>query len=101
MHRLWSGGRWNKLMMAHGCYWAKCTFCDTTLDYIGRFEQASASVIVDRMESLIAQTGVSGFHFVDEAAPPAMLRQVAEEPLRRKLGGSYWTNIRFDKTFTP
>ena len=21
MHRLWSDGRWNKLTMAHGCYW--------------------------------------------------------------------------------
>ena len=28
MHSLWSDGRWNKLTMAHGCYWAKCTFCD-------------------------------------------------------------------------
>ncbi len=27
MHRMWSDGRWNKLTMAHGCYWGKCTFC--------------------------------------------------------------------------
>lgn len=26
MHRMWSDGRWNKLTMAHGCYWGKCTF---------------------------------------------------------------------------
>ena len=101
MHRLWSVGRWNKLMMAHGCYWAKCTFCDTRLDYIGRFEQASAAIVVDRMESLMAQTNISGFHFVDEAAPPALLRKIAEEILSRKLVVSYWVNIRFDKTFTP
>ena len=34
MHRMWSDGRWNKLTMAHGCYWGKCTFCDISLDYI-------------------------------------------------------------------
>ena len=34
MHRLWSDGRWNKLTLAHGCYWGKCSFCDVTLDYI-------------------------------------------------------------------
>jgi hypothetical protein len=34
MHSLWSDGRWNKLTMAHGCYWGKCTFCDISLDYI-------------------------------------------------------------------
>jgi hypothetical protein len=30
---MWSDGRWNKLTMAHGCYWGKCTFCDISLDY--------------------------------------------------------------------
>jgi hypothetical protein len=37
MHRLWSDGRWNKLTVAHGCYWKKCSFCDVSLDYIGRY----------------------------------------------------------------
>lgn len=101
MHRLWSDGRWNKLMLAHGCYWAKCAFCDTALDYIARFESCDVSIIVDRMEAMIAETGESGFHFVDEAAPPVLLRKLAEEIIKRRLVVSYWTNIRFDKTFTP
>ena len=100
MHRLWSDGRWNKMMLAHGCYWAKCTFCDTCLDYIGRFEACDVKIIVDRMESLIAETGNTGFHFVDEAAPPALLRKLAEEILARGLVVTYWTNVRFDKTYT-
>ena len=40
MHRLWSDGRWNKLTVAHGCYWKKCSFCDVSLDYISRYEAA-------------------------------------------------------------
>ena len=100
MHRLWSDGRWNKMMLAHGCYWAKCTFCDTCLDYIGRFEACDVKIIVDRMESLIAETGNTGLHFVDEAAPPALLRKLAEEILARGLVVTYWTNVRFDKTYT-
>ena len=100
MHRLWSDGRWNKMMLAHGCYWAKCTFCDTCLDYIGRFEACDVKIIVDRMESLIAETGNTGFHFVDEAAPPVLLRKLAEEILARGLVITYWTNVRFDKTYT-
>lgn len=101
MHRLWSDGKWNKMMLAHGCYWAKCAFCDTTLDYICRFERCDIGVIVDRMEALMAETGENGFHFVDEAAPPAVLRQLAEEIIKHKLTVSYWTNIRFDRSFTP
>ncbi len=100
MHRLWSDGRWNKLTMAHGCYWGKCTFCDISLDYIKNYEASSASLIVDRMEVLIEQTGESGFHFVDEAAPPALMKAVALEILKRKMVVSWWTNIRFEKSFT-
>ncbi len=101
MHALWSNGRWNKMMLAHGCYWGKCAFCDGTLDYIGRYETASITLIVDRMETIMRQTGQSGFHFVDEAASPALLRKLAEEILQRKLMVSYWTNVRFEKSFTP
>ena len=101
MHRLWSDGRWNKLTVAHGCYWKKCSFCDVTLDYISRYETASASVLVDRIEAIVAETGQSGFHFVDEAAPPKMLRALAEELLRRGVAISWWGNIRFEKSFTP
>ncbi len=100
MHSLWSDGRWNKLTMAHGCYWGKCTFCDVSLDYIGRYEPSTAKLLVDRMEELIAQTGETGFHFVDEAAPPALMRAVAIEIIRRKLTLTWWTNIRFEKSFT-
>lgn len=100
MHRLWSDGCWNKLTLAHGCYWHKCAFCDTSLPYIKRFESAPAADLVDRIEQVIAQTGRRGFHFVDEAAPPKVLADLAEELLRRKLGISWWTNIRFEKAFT-
>jgi radical SAM superfamily enzyme YgiQ (UPF0313 family) len=101
MHRLWSDGRWNKLTLAHGCYWKKCTFCDVSLPYIGRYEAASADLIVDRVEQLVAETGETGFHFVDEAAPPAMLRALSERLLARGVAITWWGNIRFEKTFTP
>ena len=100
MHRMWSDGRWNKLTMAHGCYWGKCTFCDISLDYIRIYEPIAASLLCDRMEELIAQTGQNGFHYVDEAAPPALMRALAIEILRRKLSVTWWTNIRFEKSFT-
>jgi len=100
MHSLWSDGRWNKLTMAHGCYWGKCTFCDISLDYIKIYEPLTAKLLVDRMEEIIKQTGENGFHFVDEAAPPALMKSLALEILKRKLNVSWWTNIRFEKSFS-
>ncbi len=101
MHRLWSDGRWNKLTVAQGCYWKKCSFCDVSLDYISRFEGASAAMLVDRIETIVTETGQTGFHFVDEAAPPKALKTLAAELQRRRLAISWWGNIRFEKSFSP
>ena len=100
MHRLWNDGRWNKLTMAHGCYWGKCTFCDISLDYIRIYEPVAASILCDRMEEMIQKTGINGFHFVDEAAPPSLMKALALEILKRKMIVTWWTNIRFEKSFT-
>jgi radical SAM superfamily enzyme YgiQ (UPF0313 family) len=99
MHRLWSDGRWNKLTVAHGCYWKKCSFCDVSLDYISRYDLAATEVLIGRIESLIRETGQTGFHFVDEAAPPKALKALAQALLQRGLSISWWGNIRFEKSF--
>jgi len=101
MHRMWSDGRWNKLTIAHGCYWKQCTFCDVTLDYIARYDRAPADLLVDRIEQLIAETGQTGFHFVDEAAPPAALEALANKLIERNVVITWWGNVRFEKAFTP
>lgn len=100
MHRIWSDGRWNKLTIAHGCYWSQCSFCDISLDYIGQYDDAGAEIIVKRIEALIAETGETGFHFVDEAAPPKVFFSMAEKLIERNIVISWWGNIRFEKTFT-
>ena len=101
MHRMWSDGRWNKLTIAHGCYWKKCSFCDVSLDYIGRYEGASATELANRIDAIVAETGQTGFHFVDEAAPPKALKALSQELIERGTDISWWGNIRFEKTFTP
>lgn len=101
MHRIWSDARWNKITLAHGCYWKKCSFCDVTLDYIGRYDAAGADLVVDRMQALIKETGQTGFHLVDEAAPPAGLKAMSQKLLERALAVSWWGNVRFEKTFNP
>ena len=101
MHRLWSNGKWNKMMLSHGCYWAKCAFCDTCLDYISRYETSTAAKAVDKMQSIMKQTGQSGFHFVDEAMSPQMLKNLSLEIINRNIATSFWGNIRFEKAYTP
>jgi len=100
MHRIWSDGRWNKVTIAHGCYWAKCSFCDISLDYIGKYDDAGVDITVQRIQTLIAETGQTGFHFVDEAAPPKALFALAKKLIEQDIVITWWGNIRFEKTFT-
>ncbi|MDP2381263.1 MAG: radical SAM protein [Nitrospirota bacterium] len=101
MHRLWSEGHWNKLTVAHGCYWKQCTFCDVGLNYISRYEMTPTDRLIQQIEQLIAETGRRGFHFVDEAAPPAALKALALALLERGITISWWGNIRFEEAFSP
>jgi hypothetical protein len=100
-HRLWSDGRWNKITLAHGCYWRRCAFCDIHLDYIQRYEPAQITALVDHMARIVEETGTTGFHLVDEAAPPRLLRELAIALLARGLSVQMWGNIRFERAFTP
>jgi radical SAM superfamily enzyme YgiQ (UPF0313 family) len=101
MHRLWSEGHWNKLTVAHGCYWKQCTFCDVGLNYISRYEMTPTDRLIQQIGQLIDETGRRGFHFVDEAAPPAALKALALGLLERGLTISWWGNIRFEEAFSP
>ena len=94
---LWNSGKWVKLVMARGCYWHKCAFCDVVLPYIGCFRMPNPVDIVNAMESFARPN----FHFVDEAMPPAVIRGMCEEIVRRKLKVEWWGNVRFDAAFTP
>ena len=99
MHRFWSDGRWNKITLAHGCYWKKCSFCDVSLDYIGRYDRPGTDIVLQRIRALVDETGETGFHLVDEAAPPAGMRALAKRLIAEKLSITWWGNIRFEKTF--
>ena len=112
---LWNSGKWVKLVMARGCYWHKCAFCDVVLPYIGCFKMPDPVAIVDAMEEFSGRpsricdkrrgrrfpTCVAGFHFVDEAMPPKVIKGMCEEILRRGLKVEWWGNVRFDAAFTP
>ena len=79
----------------------KCSFCDIHLSYVGDYDTATAQNLCDKVEEIIAQTGHTGFHFVDEAMPPKVMRDFAIEILRRDLHISWHGMLRFDKAYTP
>lgn len=103
MHRIWNDGAWLKAYIAHGCYWHRCAFCDTTLDYVKDYCLTDINSLYDRLCVQAEKTGVHGIHFVDEACPPVALQNFALKNMAvkssNKIPLTYWGNIRFEKTF--
>ena len=100
MHRLWNDGAWIKAYLAHGCYWHKCAFCDTQLDYVCGYRPVDVKNLYDGLLKTAREKGIYGIHFVDEALPPKFLKEFAI--LNAKNGNPlyYWGNVRFEKAFT-
>lgn len=103
MHRIWNDGAWLKAYIAHGCYWHRCAFCDTTLDYVKDYCLTDINLLYDSLCVQAEKTGVHGIHFVDEACPPVALQNFALKNMAvkssNKIPLTYWGNIRFEKTF--
>lgn len=100
MHRLWSDGAWLKAYLAHGCYWHQCAFCDTSLDYVCGYRKTDVAALHKSLSCQARLLGVPGIHLVDEAAPPAALRDFALENLRAGDPLVFWGNIRYEKVFS-
>ena len=89
------------LILAHGCYWRKCTFCDINLQYVGDYQNQSVDRIMEKIRQMVDETGIRYFHFVDEAAPPALLRMLSERLIAEGPDIHWHTNIRFEKSYDP
>ena len=100
MHRLWSDGSWLKAYLAHGCYWHQCAFCDTSLDYVCSYKKVAVKELYKKLAAQAHSSAVRGVHLVDEAAPPAALRDFALENLKASQPLVFWGNIRYEKVFT-
>jgi hypothetical protein len=104
MHRLWSDTPWLKYSLAHGCYWRRCTFCDTELEYVADFSRSDIPMLMTALEKASSRNGLFGIHFVDEAMPMAALLDFARANRARAQQGfrqfSFWGNVRFDSSWT-
>ncbi len=100
MHRLWVDGRWIKAYLSHGCYWHRCAFCDTQLDYVCSYKQTETEKIFYGLLKTAHEKNIYGIHFVDEALPPQALQKFAILNAQNKNQLYYWGNIRFEKSFS-
>jgi len=100
MHRLWNDTPWLKYRLAYGCYWKRCAFCDTQLDYIKRYLASDLDALFTAADVASERSGLYGIHFVDEALPVNLVRAFATRNRERVRPFTFWGNVRFDKAWT-
>ncbi len=101
MLSLWSSEKWLKCRLAYGCYWARCSFCDCSLDYIRSYRPARVKDLHAAMRAQAEASGFRGIHLVDEAAPVPLLIEFGLENARAGRPLAFWGNGRFEPAFTP
>lgn len=99
MHRLWNDTPWLKYRLAYGCYWQRCAFCDTQLDYIKRYIPSDIAMLMHAADTAASRTKLYGIHFVDEAMPVNLVRKFAGLNLHRQRPFTFWGNARFDRAW--
>jgi len=87
------------LQTARGCYWRKCTFCDHSFTYAGRFSRRSAEKVVKDWLFLQESHGARYFEFTDEAILPSHIRDVADNLIASGAKGHWIALARMEKDF--
>ncbi|MBI2264132.1 MAG: radical SAM protein [Armatimonadetes bacterium] len=82
---------------SRGCYWNKCTFCDT--DFGIHFSVRRLDRLVADMKSLRDRFGIRHFQFIDEAIGPAMMRRMSNRFKAEKLDVYWFCNARTEGAF--
>jgi anaerobic magnesium-protoporphyrin IX monomethyl ester cyclase len=86
------------LQSSKGCYWQKCTFCDT--DFGIEPDIKSIDRLVEEIAFLKTSYGIRHFEFIDESITPQYMEAMARRFIKEKLGISWFSNARTEKSFT-
>lgn len=85
------------LQSSKGCYWGKCTFCDT--DYGIKHDVKSLDRLVGEIKYLKENFGVKDFEFIDESIHPEYMKKMAQRFIDEDLGVHWFSNGRLEKDF--
>jgi radical SAM superfamily enzyme YgiQ (UPF0313 family) len=81
-----------------GCYWGKCSFCDTDFG-VNREIKPVERVLVE-MRHLERNYGVRHFQFIDESLDPAWGGELADRLISENAGFHWFCNGRTEDAFS-
>lgn len=88
------------LLTAHGCYHAKCAFCNVGYAGTDGFYPRSASEVMQEIETLVSRYHARHIFFADEALTPRMARELCEQLENAGTPVDWCICVRFDRAFS-
>ncbi|MDQ7822612.1 MAG: radical SAM protein [Candidatus Eremiobacteraeota bacterium] len=81
-----------------GCYWQKCTFCDT--DFGITPDVKAPDRLMAEVRLLRHRFGITHFEFIDESILPQYMEEFSKRLLAEKLDIAWFSNGRTEEAFT-
>ena len=85
-------------LATRGCYWGRCEFCDHGEGYTAGYRSKKIQDVLAEIKHLRDKYGARHFHFTDESYPPALFRKLARGLVESRMGITWTTHMRFEKS---
>ena len=86
--------------ITRGCYWGQCTFCTHHMAQGLGYSVAKTVSIGDKLAYLADRYKTNRFYFIDEAIPPAKLREIPEALRAHHLDILWMSECRLERSLT-
>ena len=88
------------ILSSRGCYWGRCTFCDHSYGYSGKYRPRNANLLYNDIYSLKSKYKTNVFTFQDEGLSPKLIGQLSSKIIEKKLDISWLADSRFEPAFS-
>ena len=86
--------------ITRGCYWGQCTFCTHHMAQGLGYSVAQTASIGEKLAYLAERYQTHRFYFIDEAIPPAKLRDIPEALRAHHLDILWMSECRLERSLT-
>ena len=88
------------LLSSRGCYWGRCTFCDHSYGYSGKYRPRDVDLLYNDLYTLKNKYGTGFFTFQDEGLSPKLIGALSDKIIKNDLNLSWLADSRFEPAFS-
>ncbi|MCE8422499.1 MAG: PqqD family peptide modification chaperone [Candidatus Methanoperedens sp.] len=88
------------VLSSRGCYWGRCTFCDHSFGYSGKYRPRNVDLLYKDLELLKNKYHTNFFTFQDEGVAPKLISDLSDKIIEKDLDIAWLADSRFEPAFS-